>query len=85
MGTIGTIAIFLGSLATIVTSIALLYKKVLKPAWRALRRINAVMDVVVSLPERLNGIHSEVADLKCTVEKHVADDAAHLTIPYRGQ
>lgn len=87
-----SIAIILAALAGIVTSTTLLWRKVVKPLWRTMKRLGKVADVVHELPEwcaqvddvlqelRPNhggSIKDEVSFIKAMLEQHTADARLH--------
>lgn len=58
------ISVFLAALAGIVTSIALLWTKVVKPFFRFCRRIGKVADVVQELPEWCASVDEVLRELQ---------------------
>lgn len=88
---IGT-AILLTSLAGIVTSIALLWVKVIKPTLRFIKRSSEIADVVQNLPEWQSSVDEVLRELKpnhggsmkdkityikAVLEKHIEDEKLH--------
>lgn len=86
-----TLAVLLTSLAGIVTSAILLWRRVIRPFFRFCKRLGKVVDVVQDLPEwcatvdyTLNALHNESAALKNQVcatndllERHIKDPSLH--------
>lgn len=86
------VAILLTSLAGIVTSIALLWVKVLKPTLKFIRRASEVADVVQQLPEWQKSVDDvlkelrpnhggsmkdKITTMKTLLEQHINDRDSH--------
>ncbi len=70
MDPISMLAVTLGAIAAIVTSLAIIYTKVIRPAWKVLQRMGDVTEVVVGLPEWQETVDSSIKEVKELVEQH---------------
>lgn len=61
---VAELAILLGSLAGIVTSLIILYNKLLRPAYHAMKKTGQVLDVVLDLPDWCESIDRSLAECK---------------------
>lgn len=92
METLIALSILLGAIAGIVTSVSLLWVKVVKPLWHFGKRCATVVDAVYDLPEwytetnsilvelkPLEGvsIHQKLDNIQEMLEKHISDDKIH--------
>lgn len=69
MEPISMIALTLGAIAAIITSIAVIYTKVLRPGWRILKRMGEVTEVVVCLPEWQESVDCSIREIRDLVEQ----------------
>lgn len=73
MEPISMLAITLGTIAAIITSIAIIYTKLIRPGWRVLKRLGEVTDVVVDLPEWQKSVDDSIKEVKDLIERHTKD------------
>jgi hypothetical protein len=59
-----SVAVFLAALAGIVTSVTLLWRKVVHPFWRFCRRLGRVAEVIHELPEWCAQVDTVLMELK---------------------
>lgn len=62
--TIITISLLLAALAGIVTSTTMLWRKVIKPTWKFLRRLGRVAEVIHELPEWCTSVDDVLLELR---------------------
>jgi len=62
--TVITVSLLMAALAGIVTSATLLWRKVVKPTWKCVRRLSQVVDVVIDLPEWCATVDEILLELK---------------------
>jgi hypothetical protein len=67
---ISMLALTLGTIAAIITSLAIIYTKVLRPGWRVLKRMGEVTEVVVRLPEWQDSVDTSLREVRDLVEQH---------------
>lgn len=73
-----TLSVILGALAVILTSVILLWTKLVRPVYRFAVKTGHVVDVVLDLPEwcesvdaTLSECKEEVANLKTAIDEHI--------------
>lgn len=94
VSTILGVSLLLAALAGIVTSIIVLWSKVVKPCFRIMSRLSKVVDVVCDLPEWCEAVDTSLAELRPNgggsmkdrvnkiyqmTEAHINDPTAHPT------
>jgi hypothetical protein len=87
------IALILGSLAGIVTSITLLWTKVIRPLWRFIKRVGVLTETMSDLPEWCESVDLSLAQLhpnsgsslrdditviRGLIEEHINDNSLHV-------
>lgn len=94
MSAILGVSILLAALAGIVTSLIILWTKVVRPTLRIISRLSKVVDVVLDLPEWCEAVDSTLSELRPNgggsmkdrvsriyhmTESHINDPTAHPT------